>query len=394
MRNEQNVRQAAASNADLEQLATLLSKGKVSVIANLLTVLDASGNVVKVEDLPLAFLALAYEGRTESIRELERALELRLAAQAQAHELAAVAAARGYAQLLKQYLEMVKLDPAVMTERLASDLKVISRVTGIGAPQQLDEKVFTAIAGLDFVNVVPSAKSYAAGRGAVPSAAVAQLLYLAVITPDKTGSLDRVKRLHGILKIQPALGEGAEAQTLEEYVRESIKATGQELPNKHPLYEQLELAGNPEEFRRRMSGQFALLSGSEGYNPKNVGGALNFLKVAADKGIALPEDVSGKLLHHLVMALVRKGSEYTTLHRVRDVLKRLEGQGVYTVDKGAFQAAITEGLKLLADESSGAKGKSLFSIKNRGGFLIGLAKGLDVELTGQEARQYLVKIRY
>ena len=241
-----------------------------------------------------------------------------------------------------------------------------------------------------------SVEAYVTGRGAVPSAAVANQLYLAVITSDKQSSLSRMKALYGLLKIQPTLGKGrrAKAQTLEEYVeyvRESIKATGQELPHKHPLHKYLEFARNPEEFGRRMSQQFGLLSGSDGYNPKNVAEALNYLRVSADKGIALPEDVSMNLPRHIVMALVHKNSAYTTPNRVRNILATLEGQGAYAVDKGEFQLAITEGLRLLAEESSGASGSRLHSIRMKSLFLTELSRNLNVGLTGQ-ADSYLRQV--
>lgn len=394
--NGKNVGQTEPATASLESLASLaelLRSGKVGVNASLITILDASGKVVKVEDLPLAFLALAYNGRAEGIRELQRALGLRLAAQqAQAHELAAVAAASGYELLLEQYLKIFKLDPRVATGRLASDLKAINGVTGIAVPQQLDEKVFAAIAALDFVSdIVPSVRMYVRGTGAVPSAAVAQKLYSAVITPDRVMSYRRVEALGNLLNIKPTLGRGVKARTLEEYVRNAMKATRQELSHKHPLHKQLEEARNPERFIQGMSLQFGLLSGSDGYNQQNIAGALNYLSVAALKDIALPEDVSVNLPRHLVMALVHESSEDNTLDRVRRVLAALERRGAYAVDTGAFQAAITEGLKLLAEESSGATGHRLSSIRKKGLFLTELSHYPDLGLT-DEAGSYLRQI--
>lgn len=386
--NGKNVGQIEPATASLESLASLaelLRSGKVGVNASLITILDASGKVVKVEDLPLAFLALAYDGRAEGIRELERALGLRLPAQqAQAHELAAVAAASGYERLLEQYPKMVKLDPRVATGRLASDLKAINGVTGIAVPQELDEMVFSAIAALDFVSdIVPSVRMYVRGTGAVPSAAVAQKLYSAVITPDRVMSYRRVEALGNLLNIKPTLGRGVKARTIDDYVRNAMKATGQELSHKHPLHKQLEEARNPERFIQGMSLQFGLLSGSDGYNQQNIAGALNYLSVAALKDIALPEDVSVNLPRHLVMALVHESSEDNTLDRVRRVLAALERRGAYAVDTGAFQAAITEGLKLLAEKSSGATGHRLSSIRKKGRFLTGLSHYVNLKFSNQ-----------
>ena len=140
-----------------------------------LSFVDDSGKTISIEDIKNAYIALAYLGRVDEIRQLERESGIR--ARGIKHEAGMLAAMNGYNIIMESSLGPMNqsVKPLVGLELLMGDMQTIETLTGFKPTQPMHNVIYSVMARWNsHVDVLSGAITYAKKTHSKPSLDIAQ----------------------------------------------------------------------------------------------------------------------------------------------------------------------------------------------------------------------------
>ena len=316
-----------------------------------ISVVDDSGNEIKIEDLSDAAIVLLYAGEFNKIREIERTLKVKF--DAKSHELASIAADFGYQNALDNNLPDMAGNGMFMIDPLLADFELIKEITGINPSHEVNDAVFLDIAECveqeGFSKVVNAIEKYSRISEDVPSHNIVQNIYPYMCTNATDSSLGRVKKLYSIFEISPRIGQ--QELTPEDYVRAVKTQKYSELltPHQKVYLTTMELSylatNDKAEFLKRMQDFMASISDIEDYTISNVAKVRRFLSLAVRNDIAIPDSIE-----EMLPEVVSKSMVLKNMHRTRGIKEHfmyLRNRHLCHGDKATLTDAYAEGLRVL-----------------------------------------------
>ena len=313
-----------------------------------LSIEDDTGKTMPITDIGDAYIALAYLGEVDEIRELER--ELKVPAKVINHELGMLASVNGYKVVIENLTKAMSLskEPLVPLEILLRDMQTIEGVTGSKPPQQIHDMVYSImVQWKSHVDVFQGARDYANKTNSKPSPNIAQGLYEAVCSADKNEFVKRVTALSGLFGVFPYVN-GSEASP-KDFVDIVM---GKEFhvidkPTTHAQLRHLAMYAKPE-FVTWMEEKDRELKQFNNYELTfdNTRLMWAFYRLAAEYKIELPATVFEELPRYLAIPLAYT-INFDVGNRSNLTLRDLIRSGLFEPNQEAISSAVEESFKAL-----------------------------------------------
>lgn len=318
-----------------------------------LTFVDDTGKTMPITDIGVAYIALAYLGRVDDIRQLER--ESGISARGIKHEAGMLAAMNGYKTIVEDSLGAMNqsVEPLVGLELLMRDMQTIETLTGFKPTQSMHDAIYSAMAGWkSYADVFKGVATYFNASNSAPPHDTAQKLYERLCTRDIDSSLNRVIQISELFGIPPQI-DGQDALPHDFVVHEVKKNYKFGIKNENRIeLDKLAMYDEPE-FIRRMeekAGQLEML-GLNGLSIDNpfYSSMLTFYDVVLKRNIPMPRKVTDEMPRNLALSLVNSIDlrEFIDMGIFLGRFERFVSSRIYAPDQEIITAAVEGAFEIL-----------------------------------------------
>ena len=314
-----------------------------------LSIVDDSGKTMPITDIGEAYIALAYLGRVDDIRQIER--ESGISAKGIKHEAGMLAAMNGYSTIVETSLDSMNqsVEPLVGLEILIRDMQTIETITDFKPTQSMHDAVYSAMARWgSYVDVYSGVRYYARKTNSKPSPDIAQRLYEAVYSADKNEFARRVTALSILFEVPPCVnGLEVSPQDFVSGVMEREYHAASEPKDIYVQLRHLAMSAKPEFVRwmEEKDKELKQLNNSE-LTFDNAKLMWSCYRLAAKYGVQLPDTLFEELPRYFAIPLAHT-SGFDEGNRSILTLRDLISSGLYAPNQEAVASAVEQSFKTL-----------------------------------------------